>query len=156
MSLLNLLAFSMPVVLPFTTEQGVSIILRAIAEIGFIVSIFLAFKYSYGAFLTLVGSTSVIVSYTTVAVSDIDGSKEKILLASLWLSVTVFASFAIACHMRRKLPKRDSVQSLLRGDNFEFPAVRSFSEFISQNKSAKSLQCEKRIFENIVDEIQAR
>ena len=58
-------AFSLPICFPFTTGQTESFIYMAVAEIGLIISLFMACKYSYGAIISFFFCLALIVSYAT-------------------------------------------------------------------------------------------
>ena len=65
-SFLILVAFSLPILVPFTTGQTESFICMAVAEIGLIISVFMACKYSYGAIISFFYCLALIVSYATI------------------------------------------------------------------------------------------
>ena len=56
-------AFSLPILLPFTTDELFCFILMAVAEIGMIISLFMTCKYSYGAMVSVFYCLALIISY---------------------------------------------------------------------------------------------
>ena len=78
--------------------------MRALAEIGLIVSIFLAFKYAMAALLPLVFSASLIVSYTTLRyVPELSFEEKLILMSSVCLVANALIMTCLCCYTSRKL-----------------------------------------------------
>ena len=158
---LSTLAFMHPVFLPcVVTSQSASYIIRAFAEIGLIVSVFMAFKFALLAVLPLVFCTSIIVSYSTLrALPDWSFEAQAIAMASLCLILNVLLALCVCCHMQRKIRNQFLSAQKGKGTNqvyCEFLAARSFSEYLTQNKSERSLLKEQVMFENFINDLLPR
>ena len=64
-----MLSFSLPALIPATTGSTNCLIIQAVAEIGLIISSFMACKFSYAGIIGATLSTSLILSYLTYELS---------------------------------------------------------------------------------------
>lgn len=132
---LSAFAFMHPVFLPcVVASQSVSIIIRAFAEIGLIVSFFLAFKFALAAVLPLVFCTSIIVSYSTLrALPGLTFEAQVISMAALCIVLNILTAISLCCHMKRRTRSQLSGSGMKNGDSifFEFPIARSFGEYLT-------------------------
>jgi len=152
--LLTNIAFFQPVLLPVATSQGASIILRAFAELGFIISAFLSFMYGMLALFPLVFCASLITSYTVVSASDLNENHQLILLGGICLVINLLFATSLCCFIRRRTPKGKTVQECIIGASLlEYQPGRTFSEFLTRSKSQNTLKAEHLKFENFTEEI---
>ena len=156
MLLLTAAAFLQPVFCPsIVASQAASLIIRALAEIGFIVSIFVAFKYAMAALLPLVFCGSTIVSYSVLrALPEMELQGKLCLMAGLCLLTNFLLMVTLCCHMRRKMSNylisaKDKSTLYL-----EFQPVRSYSEFLTQTKHERTILMETALFENFIGQLE--
>lgn len=103
--LLSSIAFLQPVFLPLAAESmASSLIVRAFAEIGCIVSLFLSCKFAMAAFLPLTFCISIIISYSVVQVTDADFQTRLTVLSGLCVILNILTSITLCCYIKRKNP----------------------------------------------------
>ena len=132
------------------------------AELGFVISIFLMFKYGMLLLFPMVFCASLITSYALVSFSSMEQSHLLILLGSLCLLINLIISATLCTFVRNRTPKGINLQenvvgtSLLESFLLEFQPGCTFSEFLKQNKSQDTLKAEQLKFENFVKNIYAQ
>ena len=154
MLLLTAFAFLQPVFCPnIVASQAASLIIRALAEIGFIVSIFVAFKYAMAALFSLVFCGSTIVSYSVLrALPDMEFKGKLCLMAGLCLLINFLLMVTLCCHVRRRMKIiYDKYKKTLY---IEFQPVRSYSEFLTQTKNERTILRETALFENFIGQLE--
>ena len=157
MLLLTAVAFLQPAFCPnIVANQAASLIIRALAEIGFIVSIFVAFKYGMAALLPLVFCGSTIVSYSVLrALPDIEFKGKLCFMAGLCLLTNLLLMIALCCHVDRKIRHNILVTSKDKSTMYlEFQPVRSYGEFLTQTKLEKTILMETALFENFIGQLE--
>ena len=120
--------------LPIANDFDSSILVRALAELGFVVCIFLTFAYGLASVLPMVFCGAIIISYTVVDVMDERSEKAQlIVLGSTGLITWMLLSFAIKCYVGHKTP--ENAQKCFKKSRLEFAPGRSFCEFLTRSKT---------------------
>ena len=156
MLLLTAVAFLQPAFCPnIVANQAASLIIRALAEIGFIVSIFVAFKYGMAALLPLVFCGSTIVSYSVLrALPDIEFKGKLCLMAGLCLLTNFLLMVALCCHVDRKMRRILATAKDKSTLYLEFQPVRSYGEFLTQTKLERTILMETALFESFIGQLE--
>lgn len=153
------IAFFQPVFFHVWHGTTLAIIFLAFMELGLIVSCFLTCKYRLCTVFPLTFFTSVIISYFVLYLADLDSQKEEaMLMTAVCLPFNILLAMALCCHIRRQVPKSESLFKVGEGDgvlDLELSPGRSYSEYLFRSKSASTINIETELFDDFVSQIAA-
>ena len=116
----------------------------------------MAFKFALAAIIPMVFCGSVIVSYTILYnFPDMTFEAQAVLMGSICVVVNALLTLTICCHV-----KRNSNRYLQAGKGsdtsiyLEFTPMKSYCEFLTQNKQESTLLMESLVMEQFIDQIQ--